>query len=199
MPALSHVKPVRVVFDGQSLNLIGQYPSQLMARYPGVDWVVEAIGSQPWQTLMATSWRVDRWANMSQYSIYMMNGGSSNIFLGTMTESGAAAASREASVAQGRKAVGYDYVINMTLTPFGGGTAPQETERLAFNSARIANTTDWTSCVDIHTLVPESRDPNNTTWYDALALHWKIALGLKIADAVAPVLTSVLTSVGAYP
>lgn len=195
--AKCHVKPVRVIFDGQSLNLIGQYPSQLMARYSGIDWVVEAIGSQPWQTLMATSWRVDRWANMSQYSIYMMNGGTSNIFLGTMTESGSAAAAREAAVAQGRKAAGYDYVLNVTLTPFGGGTAAQETERLAFNTIRKANVTDWSACVDIDALVPESRDPNNTTWYDALSLHWKIPLGLKIADAVAPSLTAILTAIGA--
>lgn len=195
MRAKAHVRPARVVFDGQSLNLIGQYPPKLMAQFPGVDWVNEAIGSQPWQTLSAWAQRVDRWANTALYTIYMMNGGSSNIFLNAI-EPGTTAAAREATMAQGRKAAGFDYVLNITLTPYGGSTGATEAERITFNNVRKANTTDWSACVDLN-LIPESRDPTNTTYYDALQLHWKPALGQLIANAVAPQLSAILSAVGA--
>lgn len=183
----------RVVFDGQSLNIVpttSSYPAQTMANAPGVPWKNVAIGGAAIVQLTRTvADRVDRWPALSAYTIYVLCEGTTEIGL---AETGADFYTAIGAYADHARSVGYDYVIATTISPstiFSGGV---ETERQNANTLLLADASGkFDDVVDVTTGV--MADPNDTTYY-VDGTHFTAAGAGVVAGIVYAALSPVLAA-----
>ena len=184
----------RVVFIGQSLNLVpfgSTYPDQLMASFPKVPYTNSAVGGAAWNGLTKVrEFQVKPWATRAAVSILIMNGGTTDIAVGA---TGADTYAAMGSYATWATSNGYDYVIGTTITPDTAFSGPQETERLACNTAIMADASNYFDAqVDFMT---DSRltDAADTTYYTG-GIHWTAAGAGVAASVMKPTLASVLAA-----
>ena len=188
------LQPVGTVFDGQSLSILGRFPSKVMTAMDAATglslWSRNvAVGSAAWHDLALTA--VDRlfpYGSVALSTALVMNGGQSDLWDG---ESGAQVYAEEVAYAAAARAAGFDVVVAITICP-GQYSEAEEAARLEHNDLLLADASGgFDAVVDVAAL-PELADPTDLTYYDALGIHWTEAGAQIAADAVAPVLQAKL-------
>lgn len=184
--------PFRIVFVGQSLNIIpaspNNYPTLLMAEHGvGIPYNIVTpmnLAGAAWYDLDNTfPQTLYPLVDLCQTAVLVMCGGTSNIQEG---QTGQQYYDSEVAVAQAAAAAGFAVIVNTTLCPSAAMDAGEETARAAANVLKLANSTDWDACVDLaaHT---DLDDPANTTYYSD-GTHWTAAGAQTAADLVYPAL-----------
>src|SRR5262245_27715706 len=124
MPAIANViRPARVVFDGQSLNVVPgpvtTFPYRTMRYFPTVPYRLAdiVVPGTSWTVLTASvAQRTDRWATSAPFTILNMCGGTSDIWTPENND-GPTVYADMVTYANGRRALGYDYIIAETIAP----------------------------------------------------------------------------------
>jgi hypothetical protein len=193
----------RVVFDGQSMNVLpaypDNYPAQLMLGR-GISYRNVAISGISWTVLQASYVsRTFPSALRSQLSILVLTGGTTDLALpgdmpGGEGNSAVQTYADMGSYANGCRAAGYDIIIANTVTPSGQfllGAA--ETQRQSLNSLIMADSSGYFDRkID---MAADSRlsDPTNATYYEQPGKTHFVAAGAAVAASlVAPVLLPLL-------
>lgn len=188
-------KSIRCVFAGQSLNnqpLGNAYPDQLMARYPGIQWVSIGLAGVAWLQLVDADkapGRLDRWASLADVVILFQCGGTTDY---NFAQTGAQVYSYEQAHAATARAKGYDWVIGSTTNPTTTHDATESTQRQAGNALVLADAAGaFTEKVDFAQGDPRLTDPANTTYY-VDGTHPTAAGATIMADLAQPALDRVL-------
>jgi len=188
--------PWRVVFDGQSLNLVGlnldltthtTYPEQVMADRRVV-WNNVAISGASWTVLATTAaTRLHPLANRNDNTLLVMCGGTADIAAG---DSGATLYADEVAYANAARTAGFDYIICTTLVGNSGNDAGEETARLNHNSLLLADASNaFDAVVDFD--VPPIDDWTDLDYYFD-GVHWWVTGAEAAANLMAPALDAVL-------
>lgn len=198
----------RVVFDGQSMNVLpvfpDNYPAQLMLGR-GIIFRNVAISGISWTVLQASmTTRTLPFAGKAQLSILVLCGGTTDLALpgdmaGGEANTGAQAYTDMQSYATAARAAGFDSIIANTLTPSDAflhtttsGTA--EIERQNLNTLIKANSAGFEGIVDMAGADARLMDCTNATYYEqTFKTHFTPAGAAVAASLVAPVLLPMLT------
>lgn len=136
--AVTPMPAVYVVFDGQSMNLVGDYPSKLMATQPGMPFANVSIGGRSWTELAATApERLHGLADSGQTTVLIMNGGTRDLFY--EGDDGPTLYADERSYAELARAAGFDYIIGTTTTPAEAFSLRVDARRRAANALLVEN------------------------------------------------------------
>jgi lysophospholipase L1-like esterase len=197
--ALRSQAPVRVVWDGQSMNN-NPPPPNAMPNFAmsglGVPWTADpAIGGTGWPALLTTiATRLGRHRRPGLDDILVMNGGQDGIL--TQGRTGAqvyadAIAYRDAAVA-----LGFGPVMITTMPDWADGfytiTGTMDTHKASHNALVLANSGGFDAVVDIS--VAPLNDALNTTYFAIDRLHLN-ATGAAAAGAIlAPAIVSLIAS-----
>lgn len=198
--------PWRVVFDGQSHNLLPgnvepappweaisgpehlNYPSRLMAGR-GIPWTNVAIGGASWTTLATTAatrlWPI---AGTATATILVMVGGTNDI---TDGDTGAQAYADAVSYAEAARTNGFGPIIAGTIPGAASLNASHETQRQSHNALLLANgdgAFDYVVDFDA-TALADWTDP---VYYFTDEIHWVAAGAQLAAETVAPYLDAAL-------
>ncbi len=196
MPVCSvRTQPAALVFDGQSLNLIpfGQWGTngfpQRVAAGLGLPWENPSIGGKDWDTLQQdAATRTYIYGKFAAKTILVMNGGTSDVQLG---DSGAQVYTDMSTFADGARTAGFSKVCALTITKFTGIPGGQDTQRIAANSAIMADASSkFDAKVDVANDV-NLADPSNTTYY-VDGLHWTSTGAAVAASLVIPAVRALL-------
>jgi hypothetical protein len=189
---------VKVVFDGQSHNLVPadkSYPSYLMSGRR-LSWTNVAVGGQGWTQLRTTAaTRLFPQFKGAQTTILIMNGGTQNML---DNQTGAQIYADAWLYADQARAAGADYVICTTIQNagpfFGSPTEAQESARQVANGLILADSLGkFDEVVDI---TQSPLDNTGDQYYYFLDRVHMNPQGAKImADFVAPALDAVLASI----
>lgn len=126
---------------------------------------------------------VDPFQGMFTRSVVVGWAGTNDLAAGT---SGATAAAALATWCTARRSAGADKIVIMDCIARGNLTAPQQTERLAFNAALAANgSPTWDTLVKL-SLDSRLSNSADTTYYNADTIHLTDAGYAVVANLVAP-------------
>lgn len=189
----------RVVFDGQSLNIVPSatnYPKQTMAFFQWVPFSNMGVGGASFaQNAGTRQYRIADWPTRSRYTIYIICQGTTDL---SFDATGAQVYASMYGATDYARSIGYDYVIATTITPAKTAfTAPQETQRLSANSLIKADASAKFNAVCDFAGDSRLSDPNDLTYYDSGGLHWTTAGAGVAAELMRPVLAPALTLVSA--
>lgn len=184
----------RVIFEGQSLNVIPLTPSNmpdltmqgLSNEYPY--WNV-AIGGTAWSTLDDTA--ASRFHQLLNWgpSVIVLTGGTADVSENDTAET---LYSDLLIHANNSRVAGADRVIVTTIPKWTMITTDQDNVRIAANTM-ILNSSDFDAVVDFANL-PELDDPSDTTYYFD-GIHWTAAAAQAAANALIPVLQQQLDEI----
>lgn len=200
-PQVRGPAPVRIVFDGQSMNVwppawlydgAGPYPARLMARHGGVPSATVAISNTSWAALTTTAvTRRDPHARNRQgcTDVLVMSGGQSDIGTGT---SGAATYALAAAYADAARGAGFGVVIcttNPAFDPFLDGSQQAQTD--AYNAAVTADALGaFDAVADCHSgVLGDGTDP---AYFELDRVHLRPYGAAAMAARVAAVLDPIL-------
>ena len=197
--------PVRVVFDGQSLNLVPidhpelSFPARVMAGR-GIPWHNAAVSGVGWAWLAgdaSTRLFPQARARVGCTDILVMQGGQTDIFL---NHTGAEVYDLAVDYAIAARSAGFDKVILTTMPAMGPTTgsppvptAPQWAEALAHNVLVRSNSGGFDGVADLYQ--GALTDATNPTYYMGDRLHFVAAGAQVAANIIAPVLDVVLDSI----
>lgn len=182
----------RVVFDGQSLNLLpigSRWPSLAMARR-GEHWNNQSNGSTSWTSLHKRAPQiVYPLAALASNAVLVLGiGGETDLM--DESDSGATVYADLVAYSAAAKTAGFDKVLGLTIPPSTAFTSPQNTARLNANTLILADASGaFDAKVDVS--VAPLDDASNTTYYSD-GLHLTAAGALAVADLVLPVLLALL-------
>lgn len=190
----SQISTTRVVYDGQSLNIVpasSSYPMQTMSVYKWVPYSNHGVGGASFQQNVGTrQFRIDQWPTKSQYTIYIICQGTTDL---SFDATGAQVYASMYGATDYARSIGYDYCIATTITPAKSAfTAPQEIQRQDANTRIKADSLGkFNAVVDF---AGDSRlsDPNNLTYYDSGGLHWTTQGAGVAAELMVPYLRALL-------
>ena len=191
-PVSGGTPAVRVVFDGQSLNLIPagypSYPIQTM-KDRSEAYCVVAIAGTSWTTLATTAaTRLHPLGPLATTSVLVMNGGTQDVLDG---DSGATIMADAVSYADNARAAGFDFVIITTIPPAAGMTAGQNTARGDFNTLVMADAgADFD--VSVNLLSGALADNTDQNYYAFDQVHWAEGGAKVAADLIKAALDTVL-------
>jgi hypothetical protein len=188
--------PFRVVFDGQSLNVIPPYEGNILGwSYPwylmrgrGIPASVVAVSGQSWTTLFTTiESRLYPVLNRADVTVLIMCGGTSDIASG---DSGAQLYADHRQYADAARTEGATYVIATTLVGNTGNDAGEEAARAAFNALLLADAgNSFDAVVDLDaTALTDWTDGDY--YFDGV--HWYDPGAVLAANTVAPALDLIL-------
>jgi hypothetical protein len=189
----------RVVFDGQSLNVIpappDNYPAQLMAGR-GWPFTNVAISGISWTVLqMSITERTLKYGAIPGQAILVMTGGTTD--LGAEGDTGATVYAQMGAYANLCRAAGFDRILVNTITPskalitdLGAG---HETARTDCNTLLKADASHFFDAVIDIASDSRLNDYTNATYYEQVFhTHWTPAGAAVTASLVNPVLTPML-------
>lgn len=195
--------PVRVVFDGQSMNWF-PFPPYNMPTFAmsgtQIPYEIVAVSGTGWSELQDTiATRVHPQARNRDgcVDILVMNGGQSDILDTSLT--GAELYDVVVDYATSAKAAGFTHVILATLPDMGADVQgdvgrPTEAEYQViadFNELAIANSGEFDAVVDISS--PPFDDAENPIYYRAEdRLHWTVTGAQEAATRFTEAIVSVL-------
>lgn len=202
--------PIRIVFDGQSLNNVPAYPMNMphyVMANRFIPWVDVAISGMGWLDLTPTvATRLYPYARNRPgcVDILMLEGGQGDILnSGTGYESdhvdGATTYTRAVTYANNARTAGFDYVLISNITPIGpnvlGTGRPTTSEESAiedYQALILANSGGFDAVIDINQ--PPLNDATNGTYFYVDRTHW-VEEGARAAAAIiSPVLDAFLGS-----
>lgn len=186
----------RVVFDGQSLNIVPSspagvnYPARAMEGrpYPGNN---VAISGTSWTVLATTvTTRRDVYATAADNTTLVLQGGQADVLA---DDTGATVMADIVSYAQSARTAGFDTVIATTMPPMTPWLSEdQETALAAFNTLLLADAGgDFDYVVDLNATA--LGDNSDLTYYQADLIHWTAAGAQLAADTISSTLDTVLT------
>lgn len=199
--------PVRVVFDGQSLNYTPAAPYNVPTRVMSgrhIPWTSVGIGGNGWFDLATTAAtrlfpQVRDIAGCTD--ILIMNGGQGDFLNAAPSgqQSGATCYSRAVSYANAARAAGFDKIIITTHPAMGpdmlgtGRPTPLEATSLAdYNTLVLANSGGFDAIAD--TSVAPLNDATNTTYFDIDRLHFLAPGAQAAADIISIQLDIILAT-----
>lgn len=180
------VNPVLVVTYGQSLWTVPSsgtdcveyirsgllYATHDAAQY-GISWN-QLSKRYPWQIISQ--------ANSAVTTILVCMGGTTDLSDG-IGRTGAQTYADLTTIKNAAVTAGYDYTVNVTLTPSSTITGTQESvQRPAFNTACIGNAAGFSAVADVAGIA-NLQNAANTTYYETDGTHWKQA-GTDLASAL---------------
>lgn len=190
----------RVVFDGQSMNVYpgfpNNFPTQAMVNILNrpCPYAIPAVPGISWTGLSYSApERTFKWGPLAGNGIFVMTGGHSDI--GDELDSAATVYAQMGAYGNAARAVGFDKVIALTITPSRAFFTDTGTEpvRLAFNSLLLADASDYFDAIVDDASIPELMDYTNATYYEQVAqTHWQPPGATLVAQLVAPVIASML-------
>lgn len=180
------VNPVLVVSFGQSLW------HQPTVGTDCVEYIRSGLGYATYDAAQdGISWlQLSRWypwliiaqANSAPTTILVCMGGTTDLD-NSVGRTGAQAYANLTTIKDAAVTAGYDYTVNVTLTPAFGITGTQESvERPAFNTACTGNAAGFDAVADVAGIV-NLQDKTNTTYYNVDQTHWTQA-GCDLASAL---------------
>ena len=200
MPAaqLRPPHPLRVVFDGQSLNnpqgdqpAEVAYPAQLMATLPGVPWRTVALDGVSW-TLLATTAPARLFSQaVAATSVLVLMGGTSDIYF--EGDSGLKVYQDMRDYAVRARAAGFDKIIGTTITPatwFDDFPNTMPARRVAANAAILADADHAFDAVADVAAGPTLSVKSSPAFTDGV--HYSVAGAAEAAGIVRPVLVPFL-------
>lgn len=182
----------RIIFDGQSLNLISTdaettYPIFVMEGL-SLPYSVVAVGGQSWTSLAGTApTRLHPYGGTADTLTLVMTGGSSDILDG---DTGATVMADAVAYADAARAAGFDNVICTTIPPTIAFDTSESDAKDDFNTLLVADAgSDFDAVVDLR--VTDLEDATDSTFY-LDGVHWNAA-GCEVAGGLAQTaLTTVL-------
>lgn len=177
--------PVRVVFDGQSMNESPPYPNnspKWAMLGTNIPWIEVGIGGNGWQDLTPTiNTRLKPQARNRAgcLDILVMNGGQGDRLNspGTGGTTAETCYQRALDYAAAARALGFHKIITVTWPQwgdilFGGDRATVEDLAVkdAYNQMVLDNAEDWDAVVDCHTPAPFT-NAADTTYFAIDQLH----------------------------
>lgn len=197
--------PIRIVFDGQSMNNVPAVPNNMptyLMNGRKIPWSNVAISGYGWQDLTPTAaTRLFPQARnkMGCIDILIMCGGQGDILNQTPNgqQSGATTYTRAIAYANAARGAGFHYILTTTMPAIGpdvlGTGRPNATEQQAiqdYNDLTIANSGGFDAVADIS--IAPLNNATNSTYFDIDRTHFKVD-GAKVAAAlIAPTLNSLL-------
>lgn len=196
-----NVRRARVVFDGQSLNVVPgpvtTFPYRTMRYYPNVPYSLNdvAVSGTSWTVLNANApQRVDPLASLAPFTILNMCGGTSDLWAPELND-GPTVYADMVAYANARRTAGFDYVIAVTIAPSTTFDATQESNRVSANSLIMADASNAFDAQVDFAGIPQLTDPNNTTYYFD-GTHYTGPATILCAAALAPAMGTALKLAG---
>jgi lysophospholipase L1-like esterase len=176
--------PVRVVFDGQSMNVIPSYPDNapwFAMSGRNIPWANVAINGQGWYDLTPTiNTRLAPQARNRAgcIDVLVMNGGQGDVLNASPSggQTGAVCYQRAIDYADLARDIGFQYVILATWSAWGadmlgtGRPTPAEAAaRSSYNALALANSGGFDAVADVS--VAPLNDATNLDYFQFDRLH----------------------------
>jgi hypothetical protein len=162
----------------------------MQTYHPGIPWSNVGIGGASWTQLARNrTQRFGQWVPPFGTGIWVGCGGTTD--LSVELDTGATIYADYWAYTDAARAAGFDYVIATTITPSTSFSGPVETQRLAANTAILADASNKFDAVCDFAADPRLDDPADTTYYTT-GLHFTNAGADVAAELMAPYLTAAL-------